>query len=159
MPTTPIKTRFSYTVKDFFGFYKKYKIEKKEKPALDYKQYKSFIRDFFVIIGRYIIEGHCFIMPRRLGTVTVIKSRRKYVPNYNETRKHGKMIFFLAPNTNGDYFQFRWIKTGMFNNRQFYEFKILSGPTAKKHNIGPSGLGNHILKVSNDPLAKSYPRK
>jgi hypothetical protein len=159
MATTPIKTRFSYTIKDFYGFLRKDLKKDNRKPMLSYKNYRGLMNDFFMAIGRHIIKGHCFVLPQRLGTITVIKNRHANVIDYQKSREHKKTIFFMTPHTHGDYFQFRWIKTGNFNNRPFYQFKPLSGANAKKMGIGNPGLGDYILKVSHDPLAKSYPRK
>lgn len=159
MATTPVKRHFSYTVRDFYGFYRTHKKQREEEP-LEYKKYKGIIRDAWVHIIQDVVKGGCFIMPHKLGMITVKKVNRKFVVDKITSQKVGKYVPYLARHTHGHIFRYNWIKSSPFKNRQFYKFKFVSTRrTQLKHQIGQLGLKEYIFAVSRDPMQQSYTRK
>ena len=160
MATTPPKRRFSYTARDFFGFYKRHKRERKEETDITLQQYKGVVRDLWVKVLHDIIRGGCFIMPHKLGMLTVKKVTHKYKVYKIESIKAGKQIMYTKRHTNGDLFKYSWIKSSPFKNRQFYKFRFVTTPaTQKELQIGQQGLKDYIYEVCYDPYKQSYTRK
>ena len=139
------KVHYQYGIKDFHRMYAKRGGE------IPYKNYKGFIRDFFIAIMDEVIEKRwTFFIPHKLGFV-LVKSYKKSVfsapRDYAAYKETGKKIKFTNNHSYQRVYTFRWITNLInFKNKSFYEFKPIF--TAKK------ALSKHIIKASKDPKIK-----
>lgn len=161
MATTPVKKRFSYTVRDFYRFFKKDKKAEGNPTEIEYKVYKAIVEAFFRELMGKIIAGKTFTMPFKLGliyiaSIDVTNLKNRFRIDYAATKKLGKTVRWLNQKTGKIAFRFKWFKqTVTLKNKQFYEFC----PVARKSGVGRQGLMEYIEEVSSDPNRKSYIKK
>ena len=70
------KVQDPYTLKDMYKDY----IKDKEVGTvyhIDYRTYVFLVTEYYKAIGQYILDGGLYIMPYRMGTVSVSKIRPK----------------------------------------------------------------------------------
>lgn len=160
MATNPVKRHFTYSSREFYQFYKYHRRAIGRPVGITYKNYKKLITEMWTILMKDVVEGGCFMMPHKMGMITVKKGNRKLKINKLESIKQGKRVRYTQQHTNGDIFRFSWIKSNYFANKQFYNFKfIYSIDYQDKHRIGGRGLRDYLLEISKDPTKQSYTRK
>jgi|ERR1035437_3557288 hypothetical protein len=95
--------------------------------------FTQICKDFNNEVIRSILrEGLEFYIPEQLGTIRVIRANRidfsnpkqRKAVDWEATEKHGKVIFYEDPHTNGYWYQFRWKKASFhkIRNKEFFKF-------------------------------------
>ena len=107
------KVPSAYTFKDM---YKEY-IKDKEGPyAIPYSDFVDICEEFYKGISEYILDGGMYILPYKLGTLSVIKKKPAKMSkiatpvNWVETNKLGKQVLETNDHSNYYRFQFKWTK-------------------------------------------------
>jgi hypothetical protein len=107
MATNPVKSRYTFTQKDFYKNYKK-----KSNNPVTWKQYTGFISDFFAEMLRQVIYDRTdFRFPINLGYITLtsrkipIKHRHINMPHLKKT---GEKKRILSLETDGRFYSLKW---------------------------------------------------
>lgn len=163
MATNPVKTQFTYTIKDF---HKEHVRRQKErgispKDGIQYKAYKKIFEDLWVAVCKKIIyENFTFIMGHRLGHIRI--KAFKYSPtnsevDFHNTKKYNKVIKYINRHTFGMTYRRWWGKDHVvFKNRSSYVFSGAQGLYANKSGVGKKNIAAHIKHLSETPDKRSY---
>jgi len=102
---------------------------------ITFNEYQKITGDFYRdLINKVILESKTVLLPNRMGSLTVMKKRPKFINNATVTidweatikSQSGKAIHFINDHTSGFKFRFVWSKLEcMCVNRSLYKL-ILS---------------------------------
>jgi hypothetical protein len=147
MATTPIKKKFTFSVRDFYAWFQRGKKESKEDTKITYATYKKVVELFFIAVMKKMIkEGLNFKFPYKMGMffVKAYPQKKGYIRVYERKTKTIKVIPGVPR------YKFKWFKeTAYFPNKPFYIFKPLTSP---KDDVARAGLGRHIFDTYKDPM-------
>ena len=120
------KVQDCYVLKDM---YKEYIKDKEEGSPYDisYSMYVELCTEFYKGVAEYIKEGGLYIMPYRMGNISVVKIRPKKLDftsmslDWKATSELGKQVFHTNDHTNYCKFRFHWTKKdAYFSNKGKY---------------------------------------
>lgn len=96
---------------------------------IDKNTYRNICIDFNEMLVDYIISDAGEVsLPCRLGTLRVkkIKSKKRKMVDWKNTKEYGKLIYHLNMHTDGYYYKWHWKKqNALFANKSVYSFKPL----------------------------------
>lgn len=154
MPTNPVRSSFTFTVKDFYKNYKERQIARGKEPVT-YKRYKLIVKSFFKhVVDKMIIENYHFMLPYGMGVIG-IKAYKLAVDslsiNWPKTIELKKLVKHVNDHSNNYSFGFTWnTQRSNFKNRIFYHFKI-----SKQYQ---KSLTQRIFSLSKNPVKRSFIR-
>ena len=121
-------SRQSYTAKDFYESYKQ-DIEPDTVYDVDFDTYRAIIYDYFKLIRDQILDGKEFIIPYRLGSIQIIKSKPKTYTSrslrydWKAMKELGKPVYYLNEHSDGRKYRYFWSKRDcLFVNKTKYMF-------------------------------------
>lgn len=121
-------SRQSYTAKDFYESYKQ-DIEPDTVYDVDFDTYRAIIYDYFKFIRDQILDGKEFIIPYRLGSIQIIKSKPKTYTSrslrydWKAMKELGKPVYYLNEHSDGRKYRYFWSKRDcLFVNKTKYMF-------------------------------------
>jgi len=136
------KVPTTYTFRDM---YKEY-IKDKEGPyAISYKDFVDICSEFYREVAAHILDGGLYIMPYKLGTLSVIKrppaklAKIATPVNWVETNKLGKQVLETNDHSNYYRFGFKWTKTNYVSNIRKYQVIFTRANKRKLASIIKSG--------------------
>lgn len=109
------KVKNPYCLKDMYEDY----IKDKEEGTVyhvDYRTYVFLVTEYYKAIGQYILDGGLHILPYRMGTLSVGKSRPKKLTSANtsidwaNSVKYNKQIRYTNDHSNQYKYRFVWSK-------------------------------------------------
>jgi hypothetical protein len=122
----PNKAVNPYVLRDMYESY----IQDKEKESpyhIPYSLYVELCTEFYKGIAEYIKNGGLYIMPYRMGDISVVKIRPKKLDltsmslDWKATSELGKQVFHTNDHTNYHKFRFHWKKKdAYFSNKGKY---------------------------------------
>lgn len=122
----PNKAQDPYVMKDMYQYYMR-DIEKGSPYDIPYSTYVKLCSEFYKAIAEVVKEGGLYIMPYRMGELSVIKKRPKKLDfasmslDWKATSELGKQVFHINDHTNYYKYRFHWKKQeAYFSNKGKY---------------------------------------
>lgn len=117
-----------YGIESLYQFYL-YDKEADSPYIVDKKIYKQIVKEYITIVFEKIFDGNIYYMPYGFGPLYVNKRKvivgKRLSPDWEATKKYGKMVFHLNEHTNGFKYSFKWDKGGCrFRNGRLYRLEI-----------------------------------
>jgi hypothetical protein len=92
-------------------------------------EFRTILKDYITIVFKEIFNGNMYYMPYGFGPLYVNKRKvipgKRLSPNWEETKKYGKLIFHLNEHSNGFKYSFKWDKGNCrFKNNRLYRLEM-----------------------------------
>jgi len=125
---SPNRIVHPYGIEDLYSFYLSDK-EENSPYIISKKEYKEILKEYIDIVFNKIFDGSLYYMPFGFGPMYVNKRKiilgKRLSPDWEATKKYGKMVFHLNEHTNGFKYSFKWDKGACrVRNSRLYRLEI-----------------------------------
>jgi hypothetical protein len=89
------------------------------------KLYREVVNKFFEKVIDKLLEGETFVMPQRLGSVTVVKNKKvpKYIYNQGLSHIHKTDVYCTTMDVDKPVYKYSWnTKDALFKNQRIWKF-------------------------------------
>lgn len=141
----PNRIQKPYVLKDM---YKEYIKDKEEGSPYDipYKLFVEICTDFYKGVMDYIFDGGLYILPYRMGNLSIVRvtpktlDKRTLPIDWQKTVELGKQVFQLNDHSNYDKFRFHWSKKDCYvKNKSGYRLEFTRANKRRLAQIIKSG--------------------
>jgi hypothetical protein len=158
MATKPVRHHFSWGQKEYYADYLKFCKEEGVQP-ISKAHHKRMLEVFYLRVAQYVVSGNVFVMPQKLGALSISVRVGQVFVGRREYRKSGRFSKVKSDFAfqSGTFFSWTWKKSGFFQNSGVYRFKRRKGEHAEsRYGVG-RGLFRKVVQTSNE--GRIYPRR